>query len=123
MAACSTPSGAAVAAKRRPSSAIQKSAVGEPAGDESERARKRGKGKGGKATTAVKDVRGGGGEEGVDGGETKGGGPNNEVIVLRAHALEAAVGLCSLLPPDDESESGVAGRAETLGRLLRWHEG
>lgn len=125
-AACSTPSSdATVAAKKRPSSAIQKSVVDKPAGgcSESEPWRKRGKGKGkgkgGKATSAVEGAHDGGGEEGVGGGE-----PEDEVAVLRAHALEAAVGLCALLPPDDESESesGVAGREETLGRLLRWHE-
>ena len=114
--------GATVTANRQPFSAVQKGGVDKVAGGESKRGRKRGKGRGGKAcpTTAAEETRAGGGEEGVGGGESEGAGFIDEAVVLRAHALEAAVSLCSLLPPDDES--GAEGREETLGRLLRWHE-
>lgn len=93
LAACSAPSGVAAAALKRTSSAPQ----------------------GGKKLGA-KEARGGGGGQ-TDAGD---GITHHEVVVLRAYALEAGVGLCCLLPAD--AESGAAGRGETLERLLRWHE-
>lgn len=120
LAACSTPSGVAAAAVNRTSSAIQGGQKSDaPAGGSSERRRKRGKGEGGKAASA------GGGRDGGEGlaGEPTGYGKGNthdEVVVLRAYALEAGVGLCCLLPADDQG--GMTGRGETLERLLRWHE-
>lgn len=80
------------------------------------------------ATNVVKKAHGGGGNTGGE-GEGEGIGlqtdaaecnTHGEVIVLRAYALEAGVGLCCLLPAD--GQSGMAGREKTLERLLRWHE-
>lgn len=85
------------------------------------RGRKRSKGKGAKATNAAKEARGGGGGgHGSDKTDSVDGNAGDEVVVLRAYALEAGVGLCCLLPADDQSET--AGRKKTLERLLRWHE-
>lgn len=46
-------------------------------------------------------------------------GAHEEVLVVRAYALEAAVGLRCLLPVE---EGGGASRKEASNRLGRWHE-
>lgn len=114
LAACPMACGDPAASMKRTSSSIQGEKLDTIVDGDSGRSRKRGKGKGGKTNAVVKEARGGGGEI-LDGDEH-----HDEVVVLRAYALEAGVGLCCLLPGDDEG--GLAGREETLGRLLQWHE-
>ena len=98
-------------------------------GHASKRGRKRRKSSNGKTAadfTAV-DKADGGGDGGGDsgaaaGGEADGGciGVRNEMAVLRAYALEAAVGLCCLFPSNEEEDGGNQ-RGEILERLVGWH--
>ena len=99
-------------------------ADGSPA---SKRGRKRGKSANGKtAAAAVVDKVGGGGggdqsAAAAAGDQADGdcGGAQDEMAVLRAYALEAGVGLCCLLPGDEED--GGERRGEILERLVGWH--
>lgn len=79
-----------------------------------------------------------GSKAGVDGGDNKAGaaaggdraggelpwGSREEAVVAKAYALEAAVGLCCLLPAargTDGEDDGTA-RDEIMARLVEWHE-
>lgn len=52
-------------------------------------------------------------------GDHQRGSGNDEMVVARAYALEAGVGLCCLISVD---ESPGTGRQETLKRLMSWHD-
>lgn len=116
LAACSAWDTAAVSEGETPDTPP---ADGDPA---SKRGRKRRKSANGKAAAAaVADkVVGGGDDDQADGG--CGGarsGARDEMAVVRAYALEAGVGLCCLLPGDEED--GGERRGATLERLVGWH--
>lgn len=104
-------------------------------GTATKRGRKRRKSASGKATAAVGVdkvvVAGSGGDDDQSsatagrGDQADGGfggarnGARDEMAVVQAYALEAGVGLCCLLPGDEED--GGERRGETLERLMGWH--
>lgn len=105
-------------------------------GTATKRGRKRRQSANGKAAAAVvvdkAVVAGSGGDDdqssaatAAGGDQTDGGcggarsGARDEMAVVQAYALEAGVGLCCLLPGDEEG--GGERRRETLERLIGWH--